>query len=118
VPLCLHHALVTGELLADIRRCQAPNHVQTSIATYKAIGRCHCGWPILIHVVVRQGQESAGLDAAILAESCPGCSRALSPVSVSYAGIYSTGRPMIPATAIGHQDLAAALAILEAEKQR
>lgn len=112
------HALQEGVIRDDVKDFAAEAWATTGLATYRGIVRCPCGTPVLLHVeAMWRNPELTVLRTAISGESCPDCGRALSPSAVTYAGIYSAGWPLIPATTVNTTDLYHAIALMEWENR-
>lgn len=102
----LEQALSSNAILDDVREIAGHFPVLVGLATYRGIVRCPCGTPVRLHIeTVWSKQQPTVLRAAISGANCPDCGGVLAPSAVSYAGIYSAGWPLIPATTVNKTDL-------------
>jgi hypothetical protein len=115
----LNQAVSMGVVLDDVKECAACHFTPEGFTTFRGIGRCVCGTPVLLHIegVWRNGNPVL-LHVRVGGEHCPDCGSALTPTVVTWAGIYSPGAPFIPATTISTNDVCNALALLELEGHR
>lgn len=107
-----------GVILNDVLKIAIGCSAMSQILTFRGIATCPCGWPLILHIeTIRREEELTLLYDAISGEYCPDCDSVLSRSTVSYAGIYSAGWPLMPATPISAAELYIAIDRLRLGKE-
>lgn len=115
--LTLEQALGDPKILDEVGDCLKGFRVETVAGTVRAVGkRCSCNTPVLVLITVRCRPVLTVLRASIASGRCEDCSAAMSPKTVTYAGIFSPGWPAIPATVVSRADLYHWLELLEGSR--
>jgi len=111
----LERATKGGAIRDNVKEIAAHASIPEGLAIYRGIVGCPCGTPVLLHIeTIWRNHEPTVLRATISGDCCPDCGSVLSPESVVYAGIYSPGWPIVPATFISTADIYHAMTLREA----